>query len=445
MDIKNQDWEVLIVGLGKTGLSVVDFLTKRGIKFAVTDSRKKPPGIQQLQDGYSSVPCFLGGFKESVFKQAKQLIVSPGISIQTPEIQMARREGAEIVGDIEIFVRSVLKPIIAITGSNGKTTVTMLMKAMVEQSGRDVLMGGNVGIPALQLLDDEADIYVLELSSFQMETTYSMDAKTAVILNISEDHLDRYDNVESYIAAKARIYDQCQVPVINRDDSIVSALVSEADAISFGYDKPSRDQDFGIAHKDNADWLVKGDTFLMPTHEVRMPGQHNICNALAALALGDQVGLPMGSMCEALRQFTGVEHRCQWLGNYQGANWYNDSKGTNIGATIAALTGIPGKVILLAGGQAKGANFTPLADVIKEKDCDVILMGEDAELIANSLDESVDRYFVDSMHTAVKKAAELAEPNNSVLLSPACASFDMYKNYEERGDIFMSEVKELMA
>ena len=358
---------------------------------------------------------------------------------------MARRNGVEVIGDIEIFVRSVLKPVIAITGSNGKTTVTLLMKAMVEQAGRDVLVGGNVGIPALQLLDGDADIYVLELSSFQMETTYSMDARVAVVLNISEDHLDRYDRFESYIAAKARVYDQSQIAVINRDDKIVSALVDEGNAISFGYGAPLRDSDFGIAQKDSVDWLVKGKEYLMPVHDIRMPGQHNVCNALAALALGDQVGLPMASMCEALRQFSGVKHRCQWIGNHEGTNWYNDSKGTNIGATMAALSGIQGKIILLAGGQAKGANFNPLAEVIKDKGCDVILMGEDAEFIANHFDDSVNCYFVDSMHSAVKKAAELAEPNNSVLLSPACASFDMYKNYEERGEIFMNEVKELMA
>ncbi|MCK5725498.1 MAG: UDP-N-acetylmuramoyl-L-alanine--D-glutamate ligase [Thiotrichaceae bacterium] len=444
MDKQNNDWEVLVVGLGQTGLSVVHYLAERGIKFAVTDSRKNPPGQDELLSQYSNVPYFFGDFKAAVFKQAKQLVVSPGISVQTPEIQMARDEGAEIVGDIELFVRNVLKPVIAITGSNGKTTVTLLMKSMIEQAGLTVSIGGNIGIPALQTLADDADVYVLELSSFQMETTNSMNAKAAVILNISEDHLDRYDSFESYISAKAKIYDQCQVPVINRDDKIVSALVNTDDVLSFGYGEPLQADDFGIRQHEGSDWLAKGQQLLMPVGEIRMLGRHNTCNALAALALGEQVGLPLNSMCETLRVFAGVEHRCQWVGRYNGVDWYNDSKGTNVGATIAALSGLDGNVILLAGGQSKGADFSDLAKVVKEKDCDVILIGEDAELIAGDLHHSTRFYIVgSSMRCAVQKAAELAKEGSHVLLSPACASFDMFKNYEERGEVFMNEVKEL--
>lgn len=446
MDAKEKKWDTLIVGLGKTGLSVAHYLRGRGVAFAVADSRENPPGRAELEAEFPEVKAYFGDFKKSVFKQATQLIVSPGISVLTPEIQYAQNEGAEIIGDIELFARSVFKPVVTITGSNGKTTVTMMVTAMAKQSGKSVLMGGNVGIPALQLLDeDEPDLYVLELSSFQLETTYSLNAKAAVILNISEDHLDRYDGLDSYVAAKARIYDQCQVAIVNRNDKRVSRLAGFHSFVSFGVDEPPRDEDFGLLTKDGEEWLAKGSEFLMPTDEMKVPGRHNICNALAALALGNQAGLSMQGMLDALREFEGVAHRTQWIGGFNDVNWYNDSKGTNVGATVAALSGMQGKTVLIAGGQGKGSDFSPLAPVIAEKARAVVLLGEDADKIAHVIDGFEETVFVNSMEEAVKVAADLAQPGDNVLLSPSCASFDMFKNYEERGDVFTEAVRRLYS
>jgi UDP-N-acetylmuramoylalanine--D-glutamate ligase len=450
MDDKHQKWETLVVGLGMTGLSVARYLRDRDVVFAIVDSRKNPPGKDQLAAEFPEVPAYFGAFKEKIFKQATQLIVSPGISILTPEIQAAHNPsdgstGAEIVGDIELFVRNVMQPVVAITGSNGKTTVTMLLSMMAEKAGKRVLMGGNVGIPALQLLDEEQpDLYILELSSFQLETTYSMNAVAAVILNISEDDLDRYDGLDSYVAAKARIYDQCQMPIVNRDDAKVSRLAGINESISFGLDTPKREQDFGLIEKDGKKYLAKGEQCLMQVDEIKIPGQHNVCNALSALALGDQAGLSMNGMLDALREFEGVAHRSQWVADINDVNWYNDSKGTNVGATVAALAGMSGnKTVLIAGGQGKGSDFSPLEPVVNEKARAVILMGEDADKLAETFKEFPNTFFVNSMQEAVQLAAEQAQANDNVLLSPACASFDMFKNFEERGDVFVKAVRKL--
>lgn len=448
MDAKHQKWDTLVVGLGMTGLSVARYLRDRDVIFAVADSRDHPPGEEELKADFPEVPTYFGAFKGNVFKQAKQLIVSPGISILTPEIQAANNnpdKDAEIVGDIELFVRNVRQPVIAITGSNGKTTVTMLLSLMAEKAGKNVLTGGNVGIPVLQLLDQEQpDLFVLELSSFQLETTYSMNAIAAVILNISEDHLDRYDGLDSYVAAKARIYDQCQTSVVNRDDARVSRLAGIHESISFGIDKPPREVDFGLIEKEGRQFFAKGGDSLMAVDEMKIPGQHNVCNALAALALGDQAGLSMAGMLEAIREFEGVVHRSQWVANINNVQWYNDSKGTNVAATIATLSGMAGnKTVLIAGGQSKGSDFSPLVSVIKDKARSVILMGEDADKLAEAIQDFPNNFFVNTMQEAVELAAEQAHENDNVLLSPACASFDMFKNFEERGEIFMQEVKRL--
>ncbi|MEE9302216.1 MAG: UDP-N-acetylmuramoyl-L-alanine--D-glutamate ligase [Thiotrichaceae bacterium] len=444
MEETHQKWETLIVGLGMTGLSVARYLRDRDVSYAVADSRENPPGKDTLEREFPETPTYFGTFKNSVFEQAKQLIVSPGLSILTPEIQHAHSKGAEIVGDIELFVRSVHQPVVAITGSNGKTTVTMLLKLMGEKAGKRVLTGGNVGIPVLQLLDEEEpDLYVLELSSFQLETTYSMNAVASVVLNISEDHLDRYDGMDSYVAAKARIYDECQMPIVNRDDAQVSRLAGNHESVSFGLDSPPRDCDFGLLEKEGEEWFAKGEKYLMSVGKMKAPGRHNVSNALAALALGDQADLSMDGMLEAIRVFPGVKHRCEWIAYINEVNWFNDSKATNVGATVAALAGMTGKSVLIAGGQGKGSDFAPLPAVVHEKARAVVLMGEDADIIAEVLKGFPKVFFVKNMREAVTVAAQQAQANDNVLLSPACASFDMYKNFEQRGDVFVSAVREL--
>lgn len=444
MDKQSTVWDTLIVGLGMTGLSVARFLRDRDVSFAVADSRENPPGSDALKELCPEAETYFGSFSEKIFTKAKQLVVNPGIPVYTPEIVAACKKGAEVIGDIELFARSTTKPILAITGSNGKTTVTHMLTLMAREAGLNAEMGGNVGVPVLDLLSqDPADIYVLELSSFQLETTYSLNAHSAVILNLSEDHLDRYDGFAGYAAAKARIYEQTEQVIINRDDDQVSLLAQQYPSISFGLNAPPSSHDFGVVDIDGKSWLVKGDTPLVATEELKVKGLHNQANALAALALGDAAGIDMQGMLKGLKSFTGIEHRCEWVADFNGAHWYNDSKGTNVGATLSALAGLPGKTVLIAGGQGKGADFSPLADVVNDKARAVILLGEDANEIANAIGAFPHVHHVDSMEAAVGLAQELAQTNDNVLLSPACASFDMFRSYEHRGLVFKEAVRSL--
>jgi UDP-N-acetylmuramoylalanine--D-glutamate ligase len=445
----------VVVGLGKTGLSVVRYLESQNKSFAVVDSRKAPPNAYDLKKDHAGTPFHFGDFDSSWFAVADQLVVNPGIAIATPEIQKAKQSGAEIIGDIELFAREIgqTKPIVAITGSNGKTTVTLLLDLMAKKSGVKVGTGGNVGTPALDLLlEADTELFILELSSYQLETSPSLQTLTAVVLNVSEDHLDRYDNdLEKYAQSKAAIYKNCKTIIANRDDAYSTRFADEANGyqslITFGLDKPKAGQ-FGIVTQSGKDWLAKGDELLMGVSEIKLPGLHNVSNALASLALGEVAGLKMPAMLEVLKEFAGTEHRTQWLANLNGVNWYNDSKGTNVGATLAALSGLTGKTVLIAGGQGKGADFLPLQSAIKEKAIAVVLMGEDAKQIAKIIPNTVPIVFVDDMNKAVDVAHTLSIDEEdseaiNVLLSPACASFDMFDNYVVRGEVFMQEVEML--
>lgn len=452
--MQQQQVESVIVGLGTTGLSVARYLADQQCDFAVVDSRKHPPGADELKSNYADVPYHFGDFDSPLLTKAKQLVVNPGIAIATDEIKKAKQAGVQIIGDIELFARHVgeSKPVIAITGSNGKTTVTSILDLMAKKSGVNVGTGGNIGAAALDLLgDDNTALFLLELSSYQLETTPSLKTLAAVILNVSEDHLDRYDNdLEKYAQAKAAIYHNCEHIIFNREDAyslrFANELSDQKVLISFGLDEPEAGQ-YGITQKGGVDWLTKGEKQLIPASEIKAPGKHNIANALSALALGDVAGLKLSAMLNALREYAGMEHRTQWLTELEGVRWYNDSKGTNVGATLAALSGLPGKTVLIAGGQGKGADFSPLTKAIKENARAVVLLGEDADKIAAVIDESIniEVVFVKSMSEAVSKAYQLAKGSeqDNVLLSPACASFDMFKNYAVRGEIFMDEVNQL--
>jgi len=446
--------ETAIVGLGTTGLSVARYLQNKQREFAVVDSRDNPPNTDDLKRDYTDAPYHFGDFDTELLSNAKQLIVNPGIALATPEIQQAKQNGAEVLGDVELFACEIgqSKPIIAITGSNGKTTVTTLLDLMAKASDVNVATGGNIGTPALDLLTEvEAELFVLELSSYQLETTKSLQTLTAVVLNVSEDHLDRYDNdIEKYAQSKARIYKQCKHIVCNRDDAYSMQFATEASGYqsltTFGLGLPQND-DFGVVTKNGVEWLVKGESPLMLASDIKMPGRHNLANALAALALGEAAGLKLSAMLKVLTEYAGMEHRTQWVRTLDGVNWYNDSKGTNVGATLAALSGLSGKTVLIAGGQGKGADFLPLQDVIQNKARAVILMGEDAQEIARFVTNDIELVFVDSLQEAVEKAQQLAlgDAQDNVLLSPACASFDMFSNYEKRGQVFMDAVDNLKS
>ncbi len=433
----------LVVGLGKSGLSCVDFLLAHGVPVAVTDSRAAPPGLARLQDEHGAVRVVSGSFDVGLFQWAQRLVVSPGVCVEQPLIVAARERGVEVLGDIELFARFARAPVIAITGSNGKSTVTELLGRMARNAGRDVRVGGNIGIPALELLQaTEPDVYVLELSSFQLETTFSLNAAAAVVLNVSADHMDRYRDMAHYASAKQRVYRGDGLMVINRDDSLVRDMAQTGRSISFGLHTPGAGQ-FGVIEYEGDSWLARGDDPLMPVAELRMAGEHNRANALAALALGEALSLPMAGMLDSLRQFPGLPHRTQWVAEHHGVRWYNDSKGTNVGATLAAIEGLPGPLVLIAGGRGKGADFTPLHAAISNKVSAVVLLGEDADEIEAALRGAVPILHARDMADAVQRAASVAQVGDTVLLSPACASFDMFAGFEAHGDAFMTAVSAL--
>jgi len=444
------DGLTLVVGLGKSGLSAVRALKALGATVAATDSRADPPGLAALRAEFPDVPCRLGGFDPAAFAGAARLLVSPGVSVKTPAIAEAAARGAPVWGDIELLARLTRVPVAAITGSNGKSTVTTLLGLMVERAGVRSLVGGNLGTPALDLwLRDERnagaapELYVLELSSFQLETTHSLNARVATVLNISPDHLDRYDSLDDYIAAKRRVFRGDGTMVVNADDPAVMAMIEPGrDVLRFTLDRPN-EGDFGL-HRDGGEtWLVRGRERWIAASELRISGDHNLANALAALAMGHALGLHREGMLTALREFNGLAHRTVLVLEHAGVRWFDDSKGTNVGATVAAVRGLPGRLVLIAGGDGKGQDFTPLRAALAGKARAVVLIGRDAPLIAAALGDGMPLRPAADMDEAVALAARLAQPGDSVLLSPACASFDMFSGYEERGAVFAAAVRRM--
>ena len=440
LDPKNA--KLLVVGLGYTGISVAHYLQKLGFKFAITDSRDKPPLLDNFLQSIPDTPVFTGGFDEAAFKVATHLIVSPGVALTEKSIVKAVANGAKVISDIDLFACSVKEPVIAITGSNGKSTVTSMLGEMVASIGKKVGVGGNLGTPALDLLEQNAELYVLELSSFQLERTTVLNATAATVLNISADHLDRHVDMTEYGQSKKHVFSGNGVMVINADDPIVDAMRETGrSTVTFSIKEQA---DFCLAHKDDIEYMMHQSQCLMPLSDLPLEGRHNVANALAAMALGKVIGLDESTMCMALRKFKGLDHRMQRIAEIRGVSWVNDSKATNIGACIAALQGYYEKVILLAGGDAKGADMNELAPIIKEKVKHVVLMGKDAALIKQSLDDSVSVYNAENMTEAVRICAEITELGDYVLLSPACASLDQYKNYQDRGNQFSKAVLDLL-
>ncbi len=435
----------VIVGLGKTGLSCARHLAKKKIPFAITDSRDSPPGLVAIKEEFPDCRIALGGFDDKLLASAKEIVLSQGVSLLEPAIVKCQKQGLRIIGDLELFARAARSPIVAITGSNAKSTVTTLVGQMA--ADESVLVGGNIGIPMLDLLNQPApDFYVLEVSNFQLEVTQSLGADIACLLNISPDHLDCYHDYKDYIAVKRHVFDGCKLAVFNRQDPLT--CVDADNAISFGLDEPC-DSGFGLRQMDNDYFLGFENENLLRVDDMLLSGQQHWQNALAALAIGKGMGLPMDTMLQAIKKFKGLPHRCEFLGEHHGITWYNDSKGTNVGATSAAIAGlghgIRGNIVLLAGGLAKEADFSPLIPLLNKHVQDVILFGQDATFIAKYFEKSTSElHFVTDLKAAVKMAEEKATPGDTVLLSPACASFDMFDDFAQRGRVFTELVNEVI-
>ncbi len=447
----------VVVGLGKTGLSCARFLLQQGISVAVTDSRANPPGLENLLKDYPGVTVSVGAFDLDLMAGAEELVVSPGVSLNERAVKKAIDSGVQAIGDIELFCRYLQKGantgrIVAITGSNAKSTVTTLVGDMIRQAGCSVIVAGNIGLPVMDVLlkGDCADFYVLELSSFQLETTHTLNASVATILNVSPDHLDRYEGIVDYIVAKQRIYHGCDIAVINADDQetypvAVPAITPPKNLVTFSSQKIVSSSIYQYKRVNAKDGIYRDDVSVIAINDMALAGGHNVQNALAALTIGNAIGLSDESMANTLRIFSGLEHRCQVVGQFDGVTWINDSKGTNTGATIAALNGLgpqyPAGLVLIAGGAGKGADFSEMVDAVKQYVTACILIGDDASLIEQALDAVCEIHHAETLESAVAKSRELAELDGAVLLSPACASFDMFTGFEDRGNQFVAAVE----
>ena len=421
---------VTVIGLGKTGLSCVEFLTKKQADVRVIDTRQNPAGAEQLA---KNIPLHTGSLNLDWLLQSDIIVISPGLAVKTPEIQTALSAGVEVIGDIELFCREADKPIIAITGSNGKSTVTSLATEMAKAAGLNVGMGGNIGIPALSLLEQNHDLYVLELSSFQLETTYSLKAVAATVLNISEDHMNRYTDLEDYRQAKLKIYHQCQTAVINAEDSLTKEDNRQSARVQLSFGE--HNADYWLKTDNGKQYLMAKDEVILPCDEVKLVGRHNYMNALAAIGLVQAAGIKTAGIQTALRTFTGLDHRFQLAHFADGVRWINDSKATNVGSTVAALTGLhlTGTLHLLLGGDGKNADFSELQKLINKPYIHCYCFGQDGKQLAAL---SAQSHLFDTMEQAIEYLRPQLKAGDMVLLSPACASLDQFASFEKRGEEF---------
>jgi UDP-N-acetylmuramoylalanine--D-glutamate ligase len=435
----------VIVGLGSTGLSCARYLRAHGWRLAVTDTRASPPRLAELTALDAGIPVRLGGLDTTLLAGAVCVVASPGVPLTDHFFAEARRLRLEIVGDVELFARAAAAPVVGITGTNGKSTVTSLVARIAQRAGLKVRVGGNLGEPALELLSQGTQLYVLELSSYQLETTSTLNCRAATVLNVSPDHLDRYASLASYAAAKARIFARCDTAVINLDDPLVVAMPRAARrTLSFSL-RAAIGADYAVAMLGREWWLTRAEAPLMPTSAMKVRGLHNAANALAALALGEALALPLPPMLEELAAFPGLPHRSQWVADVRGVSYVDDSKGTNVGATLAAVAGLPGPLIVIAGGEGKNQDFTPLAAAFRGKVRHAVLIGRDAPLLSRALSGVCTLETCATLEHAVHAAARAARSGDTVLLSPACASLDMFRDYTHRGAVFAAAVQELAA
>jgi UDP-N-acetylmuramoylalanine--D-glutamate ligase len=442
----DREGRALVLGMGRTGLSAIAWLRGLGYEVSAADSRTEPPGLAELRGRWPEVEVHRGGFGAIDPGRYGLVVVSPGVDFQHPLVRSAAAGGADVVGDVELFARAARRPIVAVTGSNGKSTVTCLSGAMLEAAGADPMVGGNIGVPVLDLLlARPPGCYVLELSSFQLEATESLAPVAACVLNLSMDHMDRHGDMRAYGEAKARILRHARVGVLNRADLNVLAMAAGAggECVTFGLDEPPTGGDYGLRHIEGVDWLVRGYHRLLPLSEIRLAGRHNVANVLACCALVEAAGCEIDDTVRAaIRAWRGLPHRMEAVAECDGVAWINDSKGTNVGATVAAIEGLARPLVLIAGGQGKGADFAPLRDAAAGRVRAVVVLGEDGGRIAEALAGVVPVESATDLDQAVDRAAALARRGDTVLFSPACASFDMFRNFEHRGDCFRQAVLE---
>ncbi len=441
-----QHGRTVVVGLGDTGLACARHLYAHGVDVALADSRPSPPRAEELRRLLPAAEMRLGGFDGEWFGEAVELVLSPGVSPSDPAVSAAVGRGVPVLGEVELFARAARAPIVAVTGTNGKSTVCALVHAMAEGDGRDAAIGGNFGPPALTLLAREPELYVVEISSFQLETTRSLRPRVAALLNVSPDHLDRHRGFGAYRAAKARVFRGAGTAVVCRDDAWLAALGTRlawegTRVVTFTAERP-REGEYGLVEHGARTWLARGAELRLEVGALALPGRHNALNALAAMAIADDLGIDGDVIARTLRTFTGLAHRCEPIGRAGGARWYDDSKGTNVGATVAAVNGFDVPLVLIAGGDGKGADFRPLGRALRESGGrirKVVLLGRDAPAIRSLIEGHVPVASVGSMAEAVARARAAARPGDAVLLSPACAAWDMYRDYRERGRDFRAE------
>jgi len=443
----------MVIGLGKTGLSIARYLKRRNLDFVIFDTREKPSNLEAFKQEFPDVACYLQQVPPACLDSISEVIASPGVALDNAFLQELFSRGISILGDVECLAKEVNAPIIAITGTNGKTTVTSLVGEMAAKAGFKVAVGGNIGTPVLELLDDKNtyDLWVLELSSFQLELTHSLAPKVGAILNLSPDHIDRHHNFDSYKAAKQRIYHQAEYLLFNREDMntrpvFASRMSDDSKWITFGLDAPI-EGDWGLKTNSNTPVISCGDDPLISVDQLTLKGTHNWMNCMAACALAHCIGIGKEPMINVLTTFKGLPHRCQWIRTLKGVEWINDSKGTNVGATLSAITGLGdshnGKIVWIAGGKSKSADFSELKETIIPFVRSIVLIGEDAEKIAAALGKAIPIVLAGSMKEAVHHARLEAKNGDIVLLSPACASFDMFRDFNHRGEVFSQLVREL--
>ena len=434
----------LVLGLGRTGLSCARSLRRKGLEVRVADTRSVPLGATSLREQVPDAELCLGAFASSLLDGVAQVLISPGLSLREPIAVEAARRGLPVVGDIELFAREASAPVAAITGTNGKSTVTALLAEVANAAGRTTIAGGNLGEPALDLLERPVpQLYALELSSFQLETTHTLATATATVLNVTPDHLDRYDSIEDYAATKARIFDGCETAVVNADDARVRSMPRDGQRV-ITFSLLDAAADYFLTRRPEPLLTYRGEA-LLPLAAMRLQGEHNAANALAVLAMADALELPRAPVLAALAEFGGLPHRAQWVAELGGVRFVNDSKGTNVGATIAAVAGLPGPLVLIAGGDGKNQDFGDLREAFAGKVRHAVLIGRDAPRLAEALAGVCTVEFAADMRAAVAAARDAARPGDTVLLSPACASLDMFRDYTHRGDEFATAVRSLAA